>query len=111
MNQLPTIASPKPIRDFLWVASLSQIELAAHIRRVLDDASRLFGLSVEEMRGARRTAREVHARYYVAQRLLDETIITKTRVGKILNRDHTMVIQATTERKRCMVKAWLEANR
>ena len=81
------------------------------IDRILDKAAKKYGVTVEDIKGAKRNKEIAHARHvsiYMIRKLTDRSL---PQIGKILQRDHTTILNSlkTIEKRRANVMDVYEA--
>ena len=72
---------------------------ATTVRRILATVARMHGMTVEDLKGPRRTARVVRARQdAMAAVWLNCSKLSLPAIGRIMRRDHTTVLHALRQR-------------
>lgn len=68
--------------------------------KIMQEETQFSGVSVEEIKGPRRTREIVQVRDCVIRRLRDEMGLSLVAIGRILNRDHTTIVASLKRTKR-----------
>lgn len=80
--------------SIMVAGTIAESKLGGPLREIVEMVSQHFGISVEKIRGERRCADYVTARWVGMYLAYELTGYSKARIGRFYRRDHTSVIHA-----------------
>lgn len=95
---------PPPSTNSKFFPQISSVVYRQTIDEIVDNACRMYGITLAELRGAGRWKAYVQARRYAIARLREEHGLSSTKIGELLNMDHTTILYhlGTTTRGRAL---------